>query len=271
MQPDVLAGTFKCGSCGLFTSNFPISINEGERIDEDARVRALKPIRDANFRQLLDAVAPLLPDGASVLDVGCAHGWFLAAATERGYHASGIEPDREMARRAEAAGHPVTVGYFPAALPGGAKFDAITFNDVFEHLPDLDTMVQAIADRLRPGGLVVINLPVSDGLIFRLSRAAARLGATAAYERMWQKGLPSPHLSYFSRATLPRLFEASGFRLVQHGRLRSIETQGLYERIRYDRNVGALKAAVLYGIARAVRLASALAASDIHYFVLRRP
>ena len=269
MRADVLDGTFLCPACGFRNSGLPVEINRVARIDEDARDAALRTLRFANFAQLLDDCADLLPRGASMLDVGCAHGWFLEAAKSRGLHAAGIEPDDDMAARARASGHDVVHGFFPDALPTGALYDAITFNDVFEHLPDVGAMARVLPGALRPGGVVIVNLPVSDGLVFRLSRQAARLGLRGPLQRMWQVGLPSPHLSYFSAATVPRLFAANGFTLVRSGPLEAVITEGLYERIRYDRAVGPVKAAALYAAARMVKLAVGAFPSDIQYFVFR--
>jgi SAM-dependent methyltransferase len=270
VAPDVLPETFRCPACGFLKSTFPIQINEIGRIDEAAREHALKPIRTANFKQILDECAPLLPAAAKILDVGCAHGWFLEAAKARGYKALGIEPDKEIVQRAHAAGHEAIVGYFPDALPEGEQFDVITFNDVFEHLPHVEATAQAVHRYLTANGIVIINLPVSDGTVFRATRTAAKLGITQPYERMWQKGLPSPHLSYFSADTLRRLMERSGFRLEQQGELEAIVTDGLYERIRYDRNIGALRANALYIAAHGMRLLGRVTSSDIWYFAFRK-
>jgi SAM-dependent methyltransferase len=242
----------------------------GKRIDETARERTLKPIRMANFKQILDDCGSLLPAGATILDVGCAHGWFLEAAKRWGYNAVGIEPDREMVEHAHAAGHDVIMGYFPDALPAGKQFDVITFNDVFEHLPDVNAIARAVHSRLKPKGTAIINLPVSDGVVFRSTRTATRFGLAGPYERMWQKGLRSPHLSYFSPATLPRLMECAGLRLVRRGNLETIFKEGLYERIRYDRNIGALRAGGLFAAAHAMRVLERLGQSDIQYFAFQK-
>ena len=47
---------------------------------------------------------------------------------------------------------------------------------------------------------------------------------------MWQRGLPSPHLSYFTDRTLVRLFDKVGFEEIRRGELQSVVTDGLYER-----------------------------------------
>jgi SAM-dependent methyltransferase len=269
MVSDLVPATFHCPACGFFGSQLPVRINAVQRIDEDTRERALKGIRLLNFQQLLTECADLLPSGARLLDIGCAHGWFMEAAKARGITCVGIEPDLEMERRATSAGHKVIAGLFPDAMPDGARFDAITFNDVFEHLPDANGIAHILPDYLEPGGTVIVNLPVADGLIFRMARLAARFGVRGPLNRMWQAGLPSPHLSYFTGITLQRLFEAAGFSCVQQGQLRSLSSNGLYDRIRYDRDIGFVKAAALYTIARAAGAVSRVFTSDIQYFVFR--
>jgi 2-polyprenyl-3-methyl-5-hydroxy-6-metoxy-1,4-benzoquinol methylase len=119
-------------------SAFPVRINEIERIDEDARALALKPLRTVTFREILDDVAQDVPPPASVLDVGSAHGWFMEEAERRGYVATGIEPDATMAARSRVN---VIRGFFPEAAQG--PYDLVTFNDVFEHLPEPSRMMRA--------------------------------------------------------------------------------------------------------------------------------
>jgi hypothetical protein len=126
-----------------------------------------------------------------------------------------------------------------------------------------------LPDYLEPGGAVIVNLPVADGLIFRMARLAARFGVRGPLNRMWQAGLPSPHLSYFTGMTLRRLFEAAGFSCVRQGQLQSFTSNGLYDRIRYDRDIGPIKAAALYIIARAAGAVNRVFPSDIQYFVFR--
>ena len=269
MVSDLVPATFRCPACGFFASKLPVRINTVQRIDEDARERALKGIRLSNFQQLLTECADLLPGGARLLDIGCAHGWFMEAATARGMTCVGIDPDLETERRARSAGHNVIAGFFPDAMPDGARFDAITFNDVFEHLPDVNRIARILPDYLEPAGAVIVNLPVAEGLIFRIARLAARFGVRDPLNRMWQAGLPSPHLSYFTGTTLRQLFEKAGFKCVHQGKLQSVSSDGLYDRIRYHRDMGQVKAAALYMIARAAGAVNGVFPSDTQYFVFR--
>lgn len=270
MEPDILGGTYRCAKCGLHRSIFPVAINTSSSIDEKMREHALKPLRIKNFNKILDACTGSIPPSASILDVGCAHGWFLEAATKRGYRAAGIEPDKKIASQTQARGNNVTVGLFPEAIPPGAAYRAIVFNDVLEHLEDLPSVAKALYRHLDDSGRAIINLPVSDGLIFRSARIAARLGIGGPLSRMWQQGMPSPHLYYFSKETLPRFMDQHGFILEKSGSLESLSLRGLFERIRYDKRIGTAGAYTVYFIACLVKLISKLFPQDTRYFIFKK-
>lgn len=267
MRPDVLQDTYRCPSCDFFASTLPVQINQTSRIDEAARECGLAQVRSVAFAKILDTCARHLAAGASMLEVGCGHGWFVRAASARGYAVTAIEPDKDVK---QAPGVAVLRGFFPNVLPETARYDAIVFNDVFEHLPDIDGMAGHVDARLNPGGIAVVNLPVSTGLIFRLARIVARLGYKAPLARMWQQGLPSPHLSYFSAAALGRLMPRHGLALVERQPLEAIGREGLYQRIRYDQAMPAPMAVGLYVAALAVHSVARWFPADIEYFVFRK-
>ena len=151
---------------------------------------------------------------------------------------------------------PTRVGYFPDALQEAERFDVVTFNDVLEHMADPRRVVAACRDRLDPGGLLSINIPSSRGLLFRAAVAARRRGrAPALFSRLWQEGLPSPHLWYFNEDQLTRLCTDEGFDLVDVGNLPGMTWRGMWSRAHMDRRptvqttagvaIGALTAPVL--------------------------
>jgi SAM-dependent methyltransferase len=273
MRADLIADVYRCEACGFFCSSLPVRINaNNDSINERQRLKALESVRRRNFAAMLDWLADRgFPSaGEEILEVGCGHGWFLDEARRRGLSTSGIEPDAAIAGIARRAGHKVIEGYFPAALDPSARFQAIVFNDVFEHLPDIQEVMAGVGRHTRKGGWVVVNLPVSDGLLFRTSRVLARLGLAGPYRRLWQAGLPSPHLSYFSTANIEALFARHGFKSLGSAALRAIDVKGLFKRIRYDRQIGLLRASFYY--AGAVMLAPVLplTPADIRFFVFRK-
>jgi SAM-dependent methyltransferase len=172
-------------------------------------------------------------NGKTVLEVGCAEGWFLEEARNRGMLPCAIEPSFPHAEIARAKGFRVSDGFFPNDLDFNEPFDFIVFNDVFEHLPDPVEALQKCEKLLTPQGVLVLNLPSSRGAIYRMGKLLARMGHAGTLERLWQKDFPSPHLYYFSPSTLLRFTKKySGLHHVGSTKLETFVTDGLWERIK---------------------------------------
>lgn len=132
----------------------------------------------------------------------------------------------------------VRSGFFPEALGAGEQFDVIVFNDVFEHISDPNSLLDAVRLHLAPRGLVLLNLPSSRGVFYRFARWLAGVGMPGNFERLWQKGMPSPHLHYFHNRNLVSLLAKTGFRILSSGTLPSVLSTGLWSRISYDQRGG---------------------------------
>ncbi len=216
---------YRCDRCGFFSST--LTPGGGTGVD------GLEDLRRSNDRVILDRLERLHPlRGLRVLEVGSAWGWFLTAAQARGAITHGIEPEEANARRCIAAGLSVEHGLFPQDLLDRGPFDVIAFNDVFEHLPDPAAAIQEVERLLKPGGVVVLNLPSSHGVLFRLASLLERLGYGGVYDRLWQRGLASPHVSYFTPGNLLQLVTAhTALRLADRFPLQSVSRRGLFARI----------------------------------------
>jgi SAM-dependent methyltransferase len=270
MLPDLIDKTYRCMACGFYSSELPVEINTVFMIDEDVRENALYPLREAGIKVLLEKFKDFINKGSTILDVGCAHGWFMTEAAKAGYVCYGIEPDKDMAERLRASKIDFMEGYFPDVLTPEQKYDVIAFHDVFEHLPDPDAILRAASDHLNEHGLLVINLPMSDGIFFKVARVLASFGLAGPLARLWQKGLPSPHLSYFSRYTLPHFVTRRGFRPIRAFDLPSVATSKLWSRIRYDTSLGFVRAlGIFIGVLLMVPLTK-ITASDARCFVFRK-
>jgi SAM-dependent methyltransferase len=219
------AWLYRCPVCGFFASLL--------RPAEGTGVPGLEALRRRNFEIMLDHLQEIRPlAGTRILEVGSAWGWFLEAAKRRGANVRGIEPESVNAERAKRGGLDVEVGFFPADLRDREPYDMIIFNDVFEHLPNPSILVAAIQKLLSPNGLMVLNLPSSDGVLFRVATILDVIGSSGWLERLWQKDFPSPHVSYFNPGNLRRLVERhSDLKLVAAFPLNSVSRDGLAARI----------------------------------------
>jgi SAM-dependent methyltransferase len=261
-----------CSSCDYEQSDLTPTINESQAyalVNEADRERSLKTLRLENFNVIVERASRLVaPEPSRLLDVGSAHGWFLEAASAH-FQVLGIEPDSAVGGKAAARGLPVRQGYFPDALQNDEQFDVIVFNDVLEHIPDIQSALIACKHRLTPGGILVINLPSSRGFFYRLSKVFLKVGWQAPFERMWQKGLPSPHVHYFNDKNLNTFVCRFGFDLVERFELPSLQSRGLMERLRFVAGTSKLVLYVQYLILRCVIPLLRLCPSDIVVCIFR--
>lgn len=258
-----------CRGCGYEGSALVPRINaESHRraLDEVAREHSLRDLRMRNFTEILARIRALKPAGGTLLEVGCAHGWFLELA--RGpFDVSGIEPDAIVGREAAARGLPVRIGYFPDVLGATERFDVIVFNDVIEHIPAIGEVLDQCRSRLDPGGLLVLNLPSSNGIFYRIATLLCRIGLPGAFDRLWQAGLPSPHVHYFDRANLAALLRSRGFEPRAEGTLATLRLAGLYDRIAYASTHGVVVCAALYAAIAAALPFLGVMPRDIMYTI----
>lgn len=267
-----------CPSCSYEGSSLQVDIDvvgDREVLDEALREEGLSDLRQTNFRLLSKEIASTVSTPAEegrprLLDVGCGHGWFIQA-TEKAFSSQGIEPDARIADVASAQGLKVRKGFFPDVLDQDERFDVISFNDVMEHIPDVNAAFDACARHLAPGGRVVVNSPARTGTLYRISKLLDRIGLPSSFERMWQKDFPSPHVHYFDDASIRAIGERAGLKLEKISTLPSLSTKGLYARIRYDRNMPAWKAWAITVVLSVASPMLKLMPSDIKVWVLKAP
>jgi len=145
-----------------------------------------------------------LPATGRALEIGSGTGWMLRALRERGWDAIGTERTAEAAQVASSASGSATVlvGGLDAveAVPA---FDLIVMFHVLEHLDDPVAVLRDVAQRLRPGGVLVLGLP-------NVGSWQAR-----ATGRNWMQLDPPRHLGHFSRRSIERALAQTGFRMTR--------------------------------------------------------
>jgi 2-polyprenyl-3-methyl-5-hydroxy-6-metoxy-1,4-benzoquinol methylase len=134
-------------------------------------------------------------DGAErrLLDVGCAHGFFLDTARRRGWTVAGVDISPEAVDFArERLRLDVYQGTLEEASLKPESFDVVCMNGSIEHLRDPMSAVRTAVRLLRDSGLMVVTTIAIEGLLGFYS---------------WK---PPEHLFYFSFRTLSRLLEEAG-------------------------------------------------------------
>jgi len=242
-----------CGQCDFWSSTLWDEERWSKKLsalDESARKKAIENLRRENARTILARVSEFRKlVGADLVDVGCGYGWFLDEAKRMGLRVVGIEPEQRIAAEAKRlTGCQVLEGCFPEILPQGSAFDFISFNDVFEHLKDPKQALEACYEFLKPGGILILNLPMSSGVFFKLATFLKGIGIENPLDRMWQRNFHSPHLSYFNQQNLSQLVTRHGFKLLNSSPLKSITLEGMSERVAMDGTTSPL-ISKLFGLA----------------------
>ena len=130
-----------------------------------------------NYRgeQLYQTMLPFLPKGAQrYLDIGCGFGGCLVAFGRQGMEVCGIEIDPQRIEFAKINCQDVQIpaNIFPLSILGDdiedklGTFDILTCMDVIEHVLDVPKALQNMACLLRPGGVLVLEIPNKDSLFF---------------------------------------------------------------------------------------------------------
>lgn len=166
------------------------------------------------YQQSRPEVRPFIPAGCfRLLEIGCSEGRFMAGlkAERAGTYAVGIEPCAAAARKAADVFDRVVEAPAEKALDelaDEAPFDCVVANDVLEHLVDPWSVLQRICRHLVPDGCVVVSLP---NIRHWPTLNALFLGGNWDYTE--DGVLDRTHLRFFTRKSLPGLFERAGFAL----------------------------------------------------------
>jgi SAM-dependent methyltransferase len=160
---------------------------------------------------------PFLKSGR-ILDIGCGRGYFLLACRESEYEVEGFDVSEDVAEYVRnTLKIPVTTGKPESASFEDGSFDAVTMWHSLEHTENPRTCLDSAHRWLRPGGLLVVDVPNYS------STDALKNGEQWCG---WQ--LPY-HFFHFTPGSLEKLLEQCGFEVI---RRKSYHSEWVRERLR---------------------------------------
>lgn len=199
----------QCANCGfVFAGRIPGTDTLIQHYEGYGRKNYRSPVTVKRYEELL-TIFEKFRKSNRMLDVGCGIGYFLEVAKANRWEVQGTEYTDEAIRICREKGLPVHQGVLQVENYEPSSFDVITSFEVIEHINNPKEEVSKFHSLLRKGGIVYVTTPN-----FRsLSRLLLR--------EKWNVIAYPEHLSYYTQATLNRLFTEAGFSLL------SIRTTGL--------------------------------------------
>jgi 2-polyprenyl-3-methyl-5-hydroxy-6-metoxy-1,4-benzoquinol methylase len=148
------------------------------------------------------------------LDLGCGDGKFarLVKAACPGVTIHGCDVSDVALSRSEGLDRSYTLDLDTDPLPEpGESFDVVTASEVLEHLSNPRHALAEAKRVLRPGGRLLVTVPNVAFWRFRWQALRGEVPSVTADER---------HLHSYNAASLGRLLESEGFRVVRMTGLR---------------------------------------------------
>jgi 2-polyprenyl-3-methyl-5-hydroxy-6-metoxy-1,4-benzoquinol methylase len=152
------------------------------------------------FSNRIKVIGKYLRPAATILDIGCAYGFFLEIAQQNGFQVEGLEVNQYMMNHVkERLGVPCHLCPDLTAFQNNKQYDCITFFDSIEHLEKPKESIAKAWEMLKPEGILVITTPNID------SFSAKVMG------KLWPHVTPEEHIYYYSPKTMTDVLNRCGF------------------------------------------------------------
>ena len=165
----------------------------------------------SNYANEVKVIASLLgkkPFEINVLDFGMGWGYWCFMAKAFGYNVTAFEMSKERSEFARRNGINVLDKFSETSLQ---QFDFINAEQVFEHLSAPSKILHRLSSSLRKGGVIRISVPNGESIEKELANPNWKPSKNAVH--------PLEHVNCFTSATLIRLADGSGLKIMAQPRL----------------------------------------------------
>jgi SAM-dependent methyltransferase len=202
----------RCANCGhvfvdhgLGPADFEALYAKGYFFGEEyVDYVADQAVLQRNFAARLEVLRRFLPARrpASLLEIGCAYGWFLELVKNEFSPCRGIDITADGVATARARGLDAVQGDALTTDLGSEPYDAVCLWDTIEHLPNPERYLERARALTRPGSVIAITTGDIGSLMARLRG------------RRWRLIHPPTHLHYFTRPSIEAMLRRNGFEVV---------------------------------------------------------
>jgi len=262
---------YECGNCGLLHSDAQFEHSFQSDLEASVRDIGLKKLRLKNFDVIINELRKVKPGKLHGLEIGSGNGWWLETCRANDIDCIGIEPEHVYEDYHKENKLNIIYGFYPDISPkreGG--YDFIIFNDVFEHIPDINALIESLKLDLADDGILIINIPMSTGFFYRMAKVLHAFGQNNSLTRMWQFNFHSPHMNYFNEQNMQALLHKHNLDCIQVFRLDSLDFSTVKERILSDGGMNKVKGAVMASALTLMRPVIQNSEPDIKAFFFKK-
>jgi SAM-dependent methyltransferase len=207
----------ECQNCGLvfageiFTDDVVASLYRSAGFADEPQLVNMRKDYEGSLRAVLAAGA----GRGSLLEIGCANGFFLKKALEAGFEkVAGVEPGEDAFGKALPEVRPFIVNdIFHDGLFAPESFDVVCFFQVIDHILSPVEFLRSVRRVLRPGGfLLSVNHNIS-------SWCPRLMGESSPMYDI-------EHIYLFDRRTMSMALGKAGFRDISVRGMRNLYTLG---------------------------------------------
>jgi len=263
------SGILKCSSCGYVYADLEMNQSEFEALyavgyfngEEYSNYLSDQKNHEKNFKLRLRLLDKYIDSYRykSLLEIGCAYGFFLNLVKDKFKSVVGVDITNEGVSYAknqlQLNAHKVDLLQWDFE---NYKFDVVCMWDVIEHLKSPDLYLKKISENMTSGGILSITTGDIDSAMAKFRG------------RRWRLIHPPTHAHYFSKSTLSRLLDRYGFDIV------NIEYCGFHrsiDNIAYNIFVLRLQMPVIYRILKKLHITNLgvyLNLQDIMYVIAKK-
>ena len=191
----------QCNNCALITTYpMPSAKLLQQYYDQDYwhsggqnKRPALNTLYRLRMTPIVSTIRNYTKTDSRILDWGCGDGSLINLLRKFGLNCFGIDAYKQNLDDPQVSAATIEMADFP-----NGYFDIITCFHVLEHLADPLTSIKSALRLIKPGGVMVVEVPNLDSVGFRI------------FKNRWQPLEIPTHLNHFTPITLQRLFQFAG-------------------------------------------------------------
>jgi 2-polyprenyl-3-methyl-5-hydroxy-6-metoxy-1,4-benzoquinol methylase len=204
-HPD--ADIYRCKHCTHVFSD-PASMPKQESYDPDYYDDTHRRWFEHPNTALFDRITAIIPQGGSLLDVGCGRGDLLR-------HVQSKRPDVQLTGIDYSLNEDESIRFLQGdaiKLDIRERFDVVASLAVIEHVLDCVAFANRLRELTKPGGIAAIMTLNEASILYGLAGIGRVLGVPLAFNRLYSHH----HIHHFTRASLRQLLESCGMTVSQH-------------------------------------------------------